>query len=68
MHGYSIGHWGRGLGQWECEAEGGGVDVRDDRDVAIVTLLLVAVTFVTILLLKLAESTGGLIELLFLRG
>ena len=49
-------------------AESGGVDVRDDRDVAIVTLLLVAVTFVTIVLLKLAESTGGLIELLFLRG
>jgi hypothetical protein len=49
-------------------AEGGGVDVRDDRDVAIVTLLLVAVTFVTIVLLKLAESTGGVIELLFLRG
>ena len=42
--------------------------MRDDRDVAIVTLLLVAVTFVTILLLKVAESTGGLIELLFLRG
>ena len=49
-------------------AEGGGVDVRYNRDVAIVTLLLVAVTFVTILLLKLAESAGGLIELLFLRG
>ena len=42
--------------------------MRDDRDVAIVTLLLVAVTFVTIVLLKLAESTDGLIELLFLRG
>ena len=42
--------------------------MRDDRDVAIVTLLLLAVTFVTILLLKLAESAGGLIELLFLRG
>jgi hypothetical protein len=49
-------------------AEGGGVDVRDDRDVAIVTLLLVAVTFVTIWLLKLAESAGRLVELLFLRG
>jgi len=49
-------------------AEGGGVDVRNDRDVAIVTLLLVAVTFVTTLFLKLAESTGGLIELLFLRS
>ena len=49
-------------------AESGGVDVRDDRDVAIVTLLLVAVTFATILLLKLAAATGGLIDLLFLRG
>jgi hypothetical protein len=49
-------------------AEGGGVDVRDDRDVAIVTLLLVAVTFETIWLLNLAESAGGLIELLFLCG
>ena len=49
-------------------AEGGGVDGRHDRDVAIVTLLLVAVTFVTIWLLKLTESTGGLIELLFVRG
>jgi hypothetical protein len=49
-------------------AEGGGVDLRDGRDVTIVTLLLVAVTFVTILLLKLAESTSALIELLFLRG
>ena len=42
--------------------------MREDRDVAIVTLLLIAVTFATILLLKLAESSGGLIELLFLRG
>jgi hypothetical protein len=49
-------------------AEGGGVDVRDDdRDVAIIVLLLIAVTFVTILLLKLAEPTGGLVERLFPR-
>jgi hypothetical protein len=39
----------------------------DDRDVAIVVLLLLAVTCVTILFLKLAEPTGGLIELLFPR-
>jgi hypothetical protein len=39
--------------------------VRDDRDVAIVVLLLLAVTCVTILILKLAEPTGGLVELLF---
>ena len=39
----------------------------DDRDVAIVVLLLLAVTCVTILFLKLAEPSGGLIELLFPR-
>lgn len=37
----------------------------DDRDVAIIVLLLIAVTFVTILLLRLAEPTGGLVERLF---
>jgi len=41
--------------------------MRDDRDVAIVTLLLLAVTGVTILILKLAEPTGGLVEVLFPR-
>ena len=41
--------------------------MRDDRDVAIVVLLLLAVTCVTILILKLAEPTGGLVELLFPR-
>jgi hypothetical protein len=48
-------------------AEGGGTGVRDDRDVAVVVLLLLAVTCVTILILKLAEPTGGLVELLFPR-
>ena len=41
--------------------------MHDDRDAAIVTLLLLAVTCVTILFLKLAEPTGGLVELLFPR-
>jgi hypothetical protein len=41
--------------------------MRDDRDVAIVVLLLLAVTCVTILFLKLAEPSDGLIELLFPR-
>ena len=41
--------------------------MRDNRDVAIVVLLLLAVTCVTILILKLAEPTGGLVELLFPR-
>jgi hypothetical protein len=41
--------------------------MRDDRDVAIVTLLFLAFTCVTILFLKLAEPTGGVIELLFPR-
>ena len=34
--------------------------MRGHRDVAIVTLLCLAFTFVTILFLKLAEPTGGL--------
>jgi len=41
--------------------------VRDDRDVAIVVLLLLAVTCVTILILKLTAPTSGLVELLFPR-
>jgi hypothetical protein len=41
--------------------------MRDDRDVAIVVLLLLAVTCVTILFLKLAEPSDALIELLFPR-
>jgi len=41
--------------------------MRDDRDVAIVTLLSIAFTGVTILFLRLAEPTGGVIELLFPR-
>jgi hypothetical protein len=41
--------------------------MRDDRDVAIVVLLLLAVTCVTILFLKRAEPSGGLIEVLFPR-
>jgi len=48
-------------------AKGGESGVHDDRDVAIVTLLLLAITCVTILFLKLAEPTGGLVELLFPR-
>ena len=39
--------------------------MHDDRDVAMVTLLLLAVTCVMILFLKLAEPTGGPVELLF---
>jgi hypothetical protein len=35
--------------------------------VAIVALLLVAATLVTIMFLKVAEPTGGLVELLFPR-
>ena len=41
--------------------------MRDDRDVAIVVLLLLAVTCVTILMLKLVEPTGVLVELLVAR-
>jgi hypothetical protein len=41
--------------------------MRDHRDVAIVTLLCLAFSCVTILFLKLAEPTGGVIELLFPR-
>jgi hypothetical protein len=41
--------------------------MRDYRDVAIVTLLFLAFTCVTILFLKLADPTGGVIELLFPR-
>jgi hypothetical protein len=41
--------------------------MRDYRDVAIVTLLFLAFTCVTIVFLKLAEPTGGVIELLFPR-
>ena len=41
--------------------------MHDDRDAAIVTLLLLAVTCVTILFLKLAEPTGGLAEMPFPR-
>ena len=41
--------------------------MRDDRDVAIVVLLLLAVTCVTILMVKLVEPTGGLVDLLFAR-
>jgi hypothetical protein len=48
-------------------AEDGGSGVRDDRDVAIVVLLLRAVTCVTILMVKLVEPTGGLVDLLFAR-
>jgi hypothetical protein len=46
---------------------GNNTGMRDDRDVAIVVLLLLAVTCVTILFLKLAEPSDGLIELLFQR-
>src|SRR5215510_997980 len=48
-------------------AKGGGCRMRDHRDVAIVTLLCLAFSCVTILFLKLAEPTGGVIELLFPR-
>ena len=41
--------------------------MRDDRDVAIVVLLLLVVTCVTILFLKRAEPSGRLIEMLFPR-
>jgi hypothetical protein len=41
--------------------------MRDDRDVAIVVLVLLAVTYVTILFLELAEPTSSLVERLFLR-
>ncbi len=67
-------HAGVDAVQVDARAEGHGREQqrdggqRDDRDVAIVTLLLVAVTFETIWLLNLAESAGGLIELLFLCG
>jgi hypothetical protein len=42
--------------------------MRDYRDVAIVMLLLLAVTCVTILFLKLADPSDSLIELLFPRA
>ncbi len=41
--------------------------MRYDRDAAIVTLLVLVVTCATILFLKLAEPTGGMIDLLFPR-
>jgi hypothetical protein len=42
--------------------------MRDYRDVAMVMLLLLAVTCVTILFLKLADPSDSLIELLFPRA
>jgi hypothetical protein len=41
--------------------------MRDDRSVVVVVLLLIAVTCVTIYLLKLGEPGGRLVELLFPR-
>src|SRR5262245_44297051 len=66
----SLGTWRRSVGVRRLHVqapEGGGVGVRDNGDVAIVVLLLIAVTCVTIFFLKLAEPTGGLVELLFPR-
>jgi len=41
--------------------------MRDDRNVAIVVVLLAAVTCLTIFLLKMGDPGGGLVELLFPR-
>ncbi|HET7875059.1 MAG TPA: hypothetical protein VFN71_05995 [Methylomirabilota bacterium] len=37
----------------------------DRRDIAVIALILVAATCLTIFFLKVAQPTGGLVELLF---
>ena len=41
--------------------------MHDERDVAIIVLTLVVATCLTIFFLKVAEPTGGLVDLLFPR-
>lgn len=41
--------------------------MHDERDVAIIVLTLVVATCLAIFFLKVAEPTGGLVELLFPR-